>query len=241
MSTMTKSQTLLRAFTIDETAIRRLFELVRQENNTKPYITIICSDESSIKTDEINTLLEFPNTKVRHIRGIVFHSAYHSPLRVLIDICDDPTIRYEVVGQDKDVAFLSAQVTEILSSCLVWYSWLYEFYSFPLWFINFVFSVIFARTGLNYVEQIWQVNGLERGLLLAGMLTLMFWTNWRVVVKSIFPAATFSVGRMVAKSNPLKVILRFIGFILLSLLLGFAANWLYAQWSTQDHLRSGLP
>jgi hypothetical protein len=142
-ATTTKTQTFRRAFTVNDAALRRLSQLVSEDPNNPGTITIKCSDGSTIATDQLDTLLDFPNTRTRQIRGIEFRTNQKSPVRASINIDDAPEINYRLVGEDRDVVFFGARINEIISSLFPWYSFIYGGYiQLPLYLSNVIGSVI---------------------------------------------------------------------------------------------------
>jgi hypothetical protein len=104
-TTTTKSETFRRAFAVDAARIRRFWQFVSEVDNSNPKITMKCSDSSTIETDDLETILNFPNARGRRIRGIAFDSGYRSSVRVQIELDDEPRMRYQVVGEDKGRCF----------------------------------------------------------------------------------------------------------------------------------------
>ena len=103
--------------------MRQLWKYVsEQHGNAK--ITINCSDGSLIETDDLDTLVTFPNTRHRRILGVSLISGFNLPSRVTIEIdgSNGAKIRYQIVGEDKDVVFLSERISEVLRASFTWYS-----------------------------------------------------------------------------------------------------------------------
>lgn len=81
MATTTKTLELNRAFSVDARALSAIWSIV-SSNGEKPLISFECSDNSKIKTDNLDTLLTFPNSDLRSISAIEFENSYPSKLRM---------------------------------------------------------------------------------------------------------------------------------------------------------------
>jgi hypothetical protein len=230
-TTTTKSQTFERAFAIDATALRRLWEIVYQDGESKPKIIMECSDNSQIETDDIDELLDFPNLPNRRIDRLSLRSSYSSSPRIRVALRKDLIIGYEVAREDRDIVFFSSRIEEILRGSFTWYSRLFSLHGSVLLGINLVLSNVTAAILEHYAPlksdtPLSATDQLLFRLITIAMLFGAIWVLWRLIGGLFLPSATFLIGAA-TKPDPSKNVLRFLGGIIVTVLVGLVANWLY--------------
>src|SRR4051812_36582736 len=90
MAKTTKNRRLVRAFILNEDAIGRIWDVMSQSNG-KPIVTFYCSDDTTVVSDDLQTILHFPNSKLRQIVRTTFELPLSSKQYIMVDF--DPNYR----------------------------------------------------------------------------------------------------------------------------------------------------
>jgi hypothetical protein len=112
-----------RSFVVDESALRRLDAIVR-ENSEEPTYRVKLSDGTVLEPSDFNEVLSVPNSSARKIREISVDSSYKSSLRIELSMNDDKwvnTLKFTVRGEEKDVVFVVAKLDEWAGEVIQWY------------------------------------------------------------------------------------------------------------------------
>src|SRR5258708_39375527 len=100
MATTTKIFEKDRAFSLDQDTIRRIWDIVAK-GSKDPTVEFECSDNTTIGSGDLNTLLNFPNSKTRNIQRVTFRSGYKSEPEITVDFNGKfPSISYSIKGDD---------------------------------------------------------------------------------------------------------------------------------------------
>lgn len=183
------------AFIVDETALKRLDGIVRDHSEGLTY-RVKLSDGTILKPSEFNDVLGLTNTAAREIRSISIGTSYTAkPLHLEIAIDADMqvnTLRFDIMGEEKDVVFVSGKLEEWAHTITQWYSFLalqtfgFAFIQFCMFTLGLI--IIFMGERLLWSPTM-QVVSTIFGLVVMGIsFTLPLLRRW------IFPPRIFAVG-----------------------------------------------
>jgi hypothetical protein len=230
-----KSKAYKMAFLLDETALRRLVDTIREivardeeraeqpelENfrpsNEISYI-VTFSDGSSLECDAFEELVSLPNSRNRMINSISLASPERGQTHIELSFrTNDPdeTVYYDVTGTEKDVFFFSHQIEERLTALRQWYSWIAT--AGP---ISLVILIVVSFTWLFIALETFQKPlGLQDGwdtptemllfpVVMIFALAIMFGPVWLVIIlrNRLFPVGVFALGEGVARYKRLQSI-----------------------------------
>lgn len=190
--------------------------------------TIYCSDYTEIITDEIDDLLNFPNSTIRQIEGLKINTRNYNYLNgdVNFEFREHSSISYSLEGPDEKVLFFSKKIEELIHGSRPWYSiltrldaWFSVLVGYGLFGLAYFVAVIFFRPGggenslkltidlPNYLFFIIAISPIIVGFLLI------------VVQKIFFPRVIFALGAgaALARSYEKRRNMLGIGFVLSAL------------------------
>lgn len=216
MQSTTKERAFKKAFHLSPSIITNIWTLLT-EDDRKARVEFSCSDGSEIQSDDLRTLLDFPNSEARRILSLTLETTYESgspSIRVAAheNWASEPRIEYSVAGDDREVIHRSAKIEEILSNAFVWYSPLavipvgVEATVSSLLFVTGMFS---ALAGLSAVFgtasklQSQKIVGLNAGsvFVVLGLLLLVLAGYGRRLIRWLFPPAAFLIGGGMSRAS----------------------------------------
>jgi hypothetical protein len=174
-----KSKAYKMAFLLDETALRRLVDTVRdvvardEERAEQPELEnfgpsneisyiVTFSDGSSLECDTFEELVSLPNSRNRMINSISLATSERGQTRVELSFRAndlDEAVYYDITGTERDVFFLSHKIEEQLTALRQWYTWIAK--AGPIAFaILFVVSITWLMIALETFQK---PLGLQEG------------------------------------------------------------------------------
>jgi hypothetical protein len=231
MAVTTISRERYRAFLIDESAIKRIWELI-SKNSKEPKVEFQLSDSSRISSDSLETLINFPNSKIRRIISIEFGCSYSSQVRITVKFRETAQIIYDISGDDKTSLHVSYELEQIIGNCTTWYSTVLGSPMIPFG-ASLILSMVLSQVGVSVVEKYNPTNVDRAGeisLLIAffGLSIFLFWLIWRLVILPIYPKTIFAIGARAYERRPRNRAIAIIAGVIVALLVSVAANWIFA-------------
>jgi hypothetical protein len=231
-SKTSKSITRYVSFRVNEGTIDRIFNIFHQYGQSVS-IKMQLSDNSELRTDDIDDIKKFANTKNRRIISLEFNSSYKS---------DGPSIElsfkeyesvgacidYKLSGENRDVVHISNEIETIITFSKPIYSFLVtrshyaigveiglKIILLPLIVASIILSKLFIEEAIiqNYITNI----------------MIFIWGVWIFIIvylpilRFFIPPASFEVGQGIARYE-MKKFWR-IG-VLLSLIIGIIGSLL---------------
>jgi hypothetical protein len=205
-----------------------------------PSLSMRCSDGSTIDSEELETLLNFPNTRLRQITKLRFRNGYRGQPRIELELSNKllygPTIEYEVMGNDQDVIYSVEKLEEQIASAFQWYAFIYRtpnFIKFMLELLGYVLGPVIIVFGLlGMLDQSSKTpHVLVFGLTLPifvitiGIIFLCVSLAVKRLIPWIFPPAIFAIGYGAQQAE--RVVNRqrmVLGTLIFGLLVGIVAS-----------------
>jgi hypothetical protein len=184
-----------RAFVVDEESLRRLHKIVIEAEAEATY-SVKLSDGVVLHPTDFEEIFGLPNSPTRSIQNITTRVAYQGPIRVEFSLDSSAytnTMDFSVIGEEKDVAFISDQLEEWAGSVSQWYSPICAKNPVTLavgpisWTVGMI-SLIFGLTP----DFPWPK--LKPFVLLLAAVSLLLAMMFNRVVRYVFPRGIFAIG-----------------------------------------------
>ncbi len=198
MATTTKQREYRKAFCLSPRMANAIWDILT-DAGTKPHLSFSCSDGSEIEFDELSDLLDFQNNRSRQITEVEFKNTYGSKTRISIEIGKpkffEPSIRYRIIGDDRDVIYIANKLEELIGGSLLWYS---PFSSPPDFVIGALSVFIFISGGGFFLGGFRYLNSKSiaipiAAIFLGAILCVLAFRGMRLV-QWLFPPAVFAFG-----------------------------------------------
>ena len=197
-----------KASCVDENFFKRVEKLASDPAGPLE-VTLWLSDSSRINELTVDDLIVFPNVRSRQIVRVDIETPYRAETKVRLTIRSDDfiaPISYQIVGDDKEAMYLSAELDKLLRDSFVWHSYLSVL---NVGLILAAFFVIFLGLMAQLLGFVGMTSSATGEVIVAPNLylkiiplffiipTILFW----VVRKRVFPAITFCMGDGVVRAN----------------------------------------
>lgn len=243
MSTVTtRDFHVSKSFNISPDALERIWKTLKA-TGPKPSISFSCAGNYTYDTDDIQTLLDYPNGPSRHLQRIEFTTTSNSPRVNLTFDGGDPRwqsdIRYVVAGDEKDVLHTADQLDNILETTYWWYSPIVSVFSV---FQTLIAMITVAITGSMVAgglivlftdsKAASHIAGFPPSAILiaAGVAVFVAVSCVIATMAEMFPSATFEIGGGVKRARRAATWRRVIGpGVVLALVVGVVASYIAAK------------
>lgn len=194
---------------------------------------IYLSNSSVIDNLTLDEVCAFPNMRHRCIMRIDVSSSYSDPLRIGLKLRNDRSIdpiEYQVIGNDKDATYVSAEIEKLLRTTFRWYSYIAAMPPTHQGFLYLILMTLisaFAFLAGSTSNFLWFIPAI--------VCAALAWGGYGFVATRLFPVGIFFIGDGIQRASKLEKTRAAVFYFLavtvtLTLVLGVSVNILYDKY-----------